>query len=147
MYERLLVPVDGSEFSEKSVTQSVALARQLGARIVGFVAEPTMTLPNMAVNPSAYARESDAHDARTDEHAKAVLAKFEAAARTAEVAFHGVYSRASNVEQAIAQAASENECDMIVMATHGRGALGELVFGSHTKGVIARTRIPVLVLH
>lgn len=147
MYERLLVPVDGSEFSDKSVTQSVALARQLGARIVGFVAEPTMTLPNMAVNPSAYARESDAHDARTDEHAKAVLAKFETAARTAEVPFRGVYSRASNVEQAIAQAATENECDMIVMATHGRGALGELVFGSHTKGVIARTRIPVLVLH
>lgn len=27
---------------------------------------------------------------------------------------------------------------MIVMTTHGRGTLGELLFGAHTKGVMAR---------
>jgi nucleotide-binding universal stress UspA family protein len=34
-----------------------------------------------------------------------------------------------------------------VMATHGRGAFGELLFGSHTKGVMAKTRLPLFVLH
>jgi nucleotide-binding universal stress UspA family protein len=33
------------------------------------------------------------------------------------------------------------------MATHGRGAFGELMFGSHTKRVMAASRVPLLVLH
>ncbi|HRC37569.1 MAG TPA: universal stress protein, partial [Rubrivivax sp.] len=31
--------------------------------------------------------------------------------------------------------------------THGRGTFGELLFGSHTKTLMARTRLPLLVLH
>lgn len=147
MFERLLVPLDGSEISDSAVAQSVALAKQLGARLVGFVAEPTMSLPNLAVHPGTHAGEADTHDARTEAHAKALLGRLEAAAQEAGVPFRGVFTRASNAEEAIAQAATENEVDMIVMVTHGRGALGELVFGSHTKGVLSRTKLPVLVLH
>lgn len=33
-----------------------------------------------------------------------------------------------------------------VMVSHGRGALGEPLFGWHTRNVIARGRLPVLVL-
>jgi nucleotide-binding universal stress UspA family protein len=36
---------------------------------------------------------------------------------------------------------------MIVMVTHGRGPFGELLFGSRTKGVMARSKLPLLVLH
>ncbi len=147
MFERLLVPLDGSDISDTAVAQSVALAKQLGARLVGFVAEPTMSLPNLAVHPGTYAREADTHDTRTEAHAQALLGRLEAAANEAGVPFRGVFTRAPNVEEAIAQAATENEVDMIVMVTHGRGALGELVFGSRTKGVLSRTRLPVLVLH
>jgi nucleotide-binding universal stress UspA family protein len=43
--------------------------------------------------------------------------------------------------------AVEHGCDLLVMTTHGRGALSELLFGSHTKSVISRTTLPVLVLH
>ena len=38
-------------------------------------------------------------------------------------------------------------CDMIVMATHGRGTFGELLFGSQTKNVMARSKLPLVVLH
>ena len=43
--------------------------------------------------------------------------------------------------------AEESGCDMIVMVTHGRGTFGELLFGSHTKNVLARSKLPLLVLH
>ncbi|MEQ1806805.1 MAG: universal stress protein [Burkholderiaceae bacterium] len=36
---------------------------------------------------------------------------------------------------------------MIVMATHGRGVFGEILFGSRTKGVMAPSKLPLLVLH
>lgn len=146
MYQRLLVPVDGTELSAAAVAQSVALARQLGAAIVAFVAEPPMPLPNMTTT-GVYAHERDAHDARTAQHAKEVLAQVEAIAKESNVVFEGLFVYATNIDEAIATAAVEHRCDMIVMATHGRGALGEMLFGSHTKGVISRTRIPVLVLH
>jgi nucleotide-binding universal stress UspA family protein len=35
---------------------------------------------------------------------------------------------------------------MIVMVTHGRGVFGELLFGSHTKDVMARSKLPLLIL-
>jgi nucleotide-binding universal stress UspA family protein len=55
--------------------------------------------------------------------------------------------RTDQVDSAIARAASELDCDMIVMATHGRGLFGELLFGSHTKSVLAKCTLPLLVLH
>ena len=50
------------------------------------------------------------------------------------------------IDDAIVDAAHEYGCDLLVMATHGRGAFGELLFGSHTKTVITRSKLPVLVL-
>jgi nucleotide-binding universal stress UspA family protein len=36
-------------------------------------------------------------------------------------------------------------CDLIVMASHGRGRLGALLYGSVTRAVLASSRIPALV--
>jgi nucleotide-binding universal stress UspA family protein len=36
---------------------------------------------------------------------------------------------------------------MIVMVTHGRSAIGEFIFGSHTRKIIANSKLPVFVLH
>jgi nucleotide-binding universal stress UspA family protein len=76
MYSNLLVPVDGTELSERAAQASLELAKKLGARITGFVAEPMPPLPTMSANMTAYQRDTDAHQARTDQHAHDVLAKF-----------------------------------------------------------------------
>jgi len=76
-----------------------------------------------------------------------MLGQFEERARTAGVEFSGKHLRTPAVDQAIADAAEESGADMIVMVTHARGTLGELVFGSHTKTLISRTKLPLLVLH
>ena len=46
----------------------------------------------------------------------------------------------------IIEAAQELHCDIIVMGTHGRSALGNLVLGSVATRVIAESPVPVLVL-
>jgi nucleotide-binding universal stress UspA family protein len=76
-----------------------------------------------------------------------VLAKFGAKAAEQGVAFDGKFLRTDAVDDAIVSAAAEYDCDLIVMVTHGRGAFGELLFGSHTKNVLARCKLPLLVLH
>lgn len=147
MYKKLLVPIDGSAFSERAVRESIAFARQLGAEITAFVAEPEPPLPAVPRPVPAMTHETELHDARVERHAAQVLRSFEAQARNAGVGFRGCYTQSQRIPEAIAAAAREHGCDLIVMATHDRGPIGELFFGSHTKRVMARTKIPLLVLH
>jgi len=127
--------------------ESIALAKQLGAAIVGFVVEPDMPLPNAGTQPTAYAQARDRHEQRTDGHSHEVLSRFGALASESGVSFSGRHERTDQTDRAIVDAAGELECDMIVMVTHGRGVFGELLFGSHTKNVLTKSRIPLLVLH
>jgi len=147
MYKHLLVPVDGTELSDRAVQTSLALAQKLGASLTAFVAEPMPPLPVMGSSPSLYQRDMEAHHARTEEHAREVLARFRAQAAEAGVPFEGKFQRTDSVDDGIVAAAKEFNCDLIVMITHGRGAFGELLFGSHTKNVMAHSKLPILVLH
>jgi nucleotide-binding universal stress UspA family protein len=147
VYRKLLVPVDGSDLSEQAMRGSIELAKQLGAAITAFVAESMPPLPSIGRTARQVQIENELHDARTARHAKTVLKRFEDRARDAGVGFSGHHVQALRIEDAIVEAAQEHGCDMIVMATHGRGAFGELLFGAHTKGVMARSSLPLLVLH
>jgi nucleotide-binding universal stress UspA family protein len=147
MYTHFFVPIDGSELSERTFVQSVGLASKLGARITGFVAEPMPPLPTESSGMTSYLRQAEDHRKRTEAHAHATLDRFAAHAAAAGVPFEGCFKRSDTVDNAIVATAVEHGCDLLVMTTHGRGALSELLFGSHTKSVISRTTLPVLVLH
>lgn len=147
MIKNLLVPLDGTELSERAIDESIELARQLGASIVGFIAEPEMPLPNMSTNPTRYAQESAEHEVATDTHAHALLSHFGERAQAAGIEFSGRHQRTARIDAAITDLAEALEQSLIVMVTHGRGVFGGLLFGSHTRNVLARTKVPVLVLH
>lgn len=146
-YKRLLVPVDGSELTDKAIVASIELAQQLGAAITGFVAEPMPPLPAGPRTRLLLEQEMREHDELAAAHAKPVLERFEAAANAAGVPFQGVFDQVPQVDQAIIRMAERQGCDMIVMVTHGRGAFGEFLFGSQTKAVLAGSKLPLLVLH
>ena len=52
---------------------------------------------------------------------------------------------AGQAAEAIVEAAADHAADMIVMASHGRTGPGHLLFGSVAEGVVAHSRVPVLV--
>lgn len=147
MYKRLLVPIDGSDRTERAVQESLVLARQLGAELVGFVVEPHEALPAAGMHLSSYLRAVDAHEAGCEAHAATLLAHFRAQAQAVGVPFEGHVAHTDEPAVAIAQAAERHGADLVVMVTRGRGALGELFFGSRTKELLALTTRPVLVLH
>jgi len=147
MFKRILVPVDGSELSDRAIQASIELARQLGAAITGFVAEPLGPVPTGPRSRALLEEDSKGHDAMTNAHAREILARFEAHARDAGVPFEGYHDQVPRVDRAIIEAAESRGCDMIVMVTHGRGAFGEFLFGSQTKAVLAGSKLPLLVLH
>jgi nucleotide-binding universal stress UspA family protein len=146
-YKRLLVPVDGSDLTDRAIAGSIDLALQLGAAIVGFVAEPAPPLPSSPRTKALMDQEIQTYEHQSAAHAQPVLARFEAAAKAANVPFEGIYEQVPRVDKAIMATAESQGCDMIVMVTHGRGAFGEFLFGSQTKAVLAGSKLPLLVLH
>ena len=147
MYKRILVPVDGNELTDRAIEASIDLARQLGAAITGFVAEPLLPIPPGPRPITIFQEEMLEHDAMTEAHAKEVLARFEAAAQAAGVPFEGYHDQVPRIDHAIIEVAESRGCDLILMVTHGRGAFGEFLFGSQTKAVLAGSKLPLLVVH
>lgn len=75
MFKRILVPVDGSDLSGRAMDVSVALAQPLGAVVVGFIADPTPSLPTVGRASALIEHETELHDRHTKVHAKQVLAR------------------------------------------------------------------------
>jgi nucleotide-binding universal stress UspA family protein len=82
----------------------------------------------------------------TAPQARQVLQRFEACAQAAGVPFDAYLDPVPQLPHAIIAAAEARGCDMIVMASYGRGAFGEFLFGSETKAVLAGCNMPLLVL-
>ena len=77
--------------------------------------------------------------AHTAYYAQLVRQKHES--RRLRVILHAAARRLDDVPADMVQA------DLILMVTHGRGLFGEMLFGSHTKNVMSRTKVAMLVLH
>lgn len=147
MYKKLFVPVDGSELSHRAMDGSIELAKQLGAEVTGFVVEPDLPLSVISGDAHVSTERIHNHELKNETHAKALLGQFEQRAKAAGVSFTGHHVTAYSVAQSIIDEAEAAGCDMIVMVTHGRGPVGEFIFGSHSKNIISRSKLPVLVLH
>ncbi len=147
MFKRLLVPFDGAELAPRTIDAGLALARQLGAVIVGFVAEPPVPLPSRGGSVKAQVDRAGVEELRSAEHAKRLLNGFDKRAKEVGVPFEGHYRHTRDIGEEIVQAAVEHGCDLIMMVTHDRGVIGRLLVGSVTHAVLARSRLPVLVLH
>ncbi|MEY2874850.1 MAG: hypothetical protein RLZZ373_2221 [Pseudomonadota bacterium] len=147
MFKHLFVPVDGSALSVRAMDASIELAHSLGASITGFVVEPDIPLSAVSSSPTVFVQQIAEHETRTDTHAHTVLNTFAERTKAAGVPFASQYRRSDKTDDVIAEVADIVKADLIVMVTHGRGAFSELLFGSHTKSVMSRTKVPLLVLH
>lgn len=147
MFKHILIPIDGSEFSDRAIDAGVRFAKSIGARVTGFIAEPAYTLPSYGDMISRRDESMDAYSTRSRSHAEGVLRRIEQRAQDEGVAFDSSFVQNDDPVAAIVAAAEKNNCDLIVMASHGRRGLDKLIHGSAAEGVISHTQIPVLVLH
>ena len=147
MFKHILVPVDGSEFSDRAIDAGVRFAKSINARITGFIAEPDYTLPLYGEIVTRQAESMEAYTKRARQHAETVLKRMGNRARTEGVEFATAFVQSDMPAEAIVDAAEENGCDLILMASHGRRGLDKLIHGSVTGKVMTHTQIPVLVMH
>lgn len=144
MYKHILIPTDGSALSRKVAANGLQLAKLLGARVTGFYAAPPATplqhkgLLPVYVDPQKHAR-------AIEKTAAQYLAVIEDAAKAAGVRCKTVSATSDYPADAIVSAASEQGCDLIFIASHGRRGFRASMLGSQTEKVLAQSRVPVLV--
>ena len=81
------------------------------------------------------------------EHAASILNAVADDAQAAGVQCETVQLIQDHPYKAIVAAAKDKGCDLIVMASHGRGGIAAIVLGSVTAKVLSHSSIPVLVYH
>jgi nucleotide-binding universal stress UspA family protein len=146
MYKNILVATDGTRLSGKAITQAIALAKALGARLTGFYASPDYPLPVYAEGAIVEPMSRREYTALCKDEADMILGGIEAKAMSARVAFNAVHVINSTPWRAILAAARKHRCDAIVMASHGRRGVSALLLGSETQKVLTHSKIPVIVV-
>jgi nucleotide-binding universal stress UspA family protein len=144
-YSHLLVPTDGSELSGAAVDHALKLAATIGARITFLHAQPNVPLPVMGMGEMLDARTMDALLNANRKDTERILADAEKQAHLAGVPASTEGISSDQPHRAIIDAAERLNCDLIVMASHGRGGLSGLLLGSETQRVLVHARCPVLV--
>jgi nucleotide-binding universal stress UspA family protein len=143
MYKKILVPTDGSELSEQAVAAAIDFARASNAEIVAFsVAEP---FPLVAAE-GAMVIDLGIELEQRRQIAQQNVDRVAQAAKAAGVSCNTATAYSVLPHEEIINAANENKCDLIFMASHGRHGLSRLLAGSVTQKVLAHSIIPVLVL-
>ena len=143
MYQRILVPTDGSDITAKAVQTALGLAKLSGASVVALsVKEPFPYSAISEMQPVPPQEFYDAQERIASDRVKAVLAAAAAAGVTAE----GSTVEALHAWEAILDAAKQKSADLIVMASHGRRGVAALLIGSETHKVLTHSTLPVLVV-
>ena len=139
---KLLVCVDLSESTEIIVKKIEEITKALPAKVwLLHNAVPEPDFVDFKVDPLA-ARESLAKKFHIEHRQMQELANRmrKAGVDTTALLVHGA------TVETILEEASDLEVDMIVVGTHGRSAMYQLLMGSVSEAVLHKSRLPVLVV-
>jgi nucleotide-binding universal stress UspA family protein len=142
MYERMLVPLDGSEGAEAILPFAEQVAGPLDAEVVLFrVLEPPSPIELVAsagvVTPDTFTlREIDA---------KRYLSEIERRLTKKGLRVRTRVILGSPTEEILAAVRSVS-ADLIAMATHGRSGVGRVLLGSVAESVLRASPVPVLLI-
>ena len=145
MFQHILVPSDGSEFSQAAVVKAVAFAKETGARITAFYAKPSPPIPYYGEGIGANWQMPASYTELVDRQAQQVVDSVEKRCQDVGVPCQKLTLSSDVPYQAIIDAATQSGCDLIFMASHGRRGLSALLLGSETNKVLTHAKIPVLV--
>ena len=143
MYKKILVPLDGSARAEKILPHVEELAHCYGASVVFMeVVEPVPVV--MDSHESVITMQLDEMKFRDDEARSYLAAR--AGEFTAKKITVSTRILHGPVVEAICDIANTEHVDLVAMASHGRGGLSRMVYGSVAEGVLQHLEQPLLLI-
>jgi nucleotide-binding universal stress UspA family protein len=143
MYERMLVPLDGSEVAEGILPFVEQVAGPLDAEVVLFrVIEPPSPVELVA---SAGVVAADTFTVR-DVEAKAYLSELQRRLSKKGLRIRTRVALGGPPAEEILAAIKATSADLVAMATHGRSGIGRALLGSVAESVLRASPVPVLMI-
>lgn len=145
-FDRILVPLDGSPFSEQGLVQAInVFGGHLTLHLLRVIEIPTIPAAGMvgggiAVNYGLVEEYMSATRDAANEYLRKLIEKLTADGHTATGAVMQGF-----VADEIQRAADDHQVDAIAMATHGRGGLSRIVLGSVAERVLHESARPLLL--
>ena len=141
---RILVPLDGSDFAERALSPAVALATRHGAEIhLLSVVSNVPIVPVSFADPILVPDWLDQEEARLRGYVERAAAKI--AARSGELRVEARV-RVGRVGETITGVADELDIDLVVLTTHGRGPVRRAWLGSTADELLRSLERPLLLL-
>ena len=139
---KLLVAIDLSESTEKIIEKTLGLAKALSAKIwLVHIAEPEPDFVGLDVGPQ-YERDALSEKFHR-EHAE--LQAIAERLRKEDLETTALLIQGVTVESILKEVAKLDP-DMVVVGSHGGGAMRQLLVGSVSEGVLRKVDCPVLVI-
>ena len=157
MYQRVIVPLDGSEVAEKALPYGIAIAQKFGVRLtlVRAYEGEHATTRTLAMMPAGDPG-GGIIDPRTVDLLEQAAKEAEAETRTyldakvKELTAQGLTVDSvmadGDATDLILQEADREPDTLVVMCTHGRGGLERLVFGSTARAVLDKFQGQLLLI-
>lgn len=139
MYDDILLPTDGSAGMERVIDHVSSLASAHDARVHALYVINTASLSNLPMETSMEAvSQGLREEGETALDAVDRLAPEDLAIETA--------SREGSPAREIVGYATDHNCDLVVMGTHGRSGVDRLLLGSVAERVVRRSPVPVMTV-
>jgi nucleotide-binding universal stress UspA family protein len=142
MFRKILVPLDGSALSERAIPLAATLARDSAASIRLLQA---VIAPVYAPLPVYMRGNQTVYEHRAAAAAANYLRGIRQQLHDCGVKDVTISTPIADVATAIA-AAAHDDCDLIVMSTHGRTGLTRTILGSVADAVVRGSHLPVLLV-
>lgn len=138
---KVLIAVDGSAFARRAVRYVLQHMTRFGRKPELAMVYVDVPLPPHIARALGRTNVDRYYQRNADKALRAPLA----AAKRAGVTIEPI-TMVGSPGQAIAQLAKRGRYDLVVMGSHGHGALGGLLLGSVTTKVLAQSKVPVLIV-
>jgi nucleotide-binding universal stress UspA family protein len=150
MFERIVVCLDGSELAEQILPYAAEQARRFNSVMVllRVVSEPVLLTPGIpgvaggAMVTTRMEKQAEKEQLEAENYLKAVaerlLTKYQLQAECITLI--------GPAGQTIVDYASNNQINLIAIATHGRTGPGRAIFGSVAEYVLRHSRLPILLI-
>lgn len=148
MYDRILVPLDGSKLAECVIPHVVEIAKDCGAKevILFRVCEsPSILADYPASMPVSWEEHAAQMTVHAQQQCSIYLGDVEKQLRDLGLQVR-TESRLGNAADEIVDFAANNAVDLIIMASHGRSGLARWAYGSVADKVFRFTCVPLLII-
>ena len=142
MYKTIMVPLDGSKRAEAILRHVEEVAQHYEAKVIFLhVMEPSLIMGTEGAQMKLFQQELKGREKQIESYLNALKGEFRE---------KGIETRTRIVYgppvEAIINAADRENVDLIAIASHGRGGLSQVFYGSVAAGVLHRINRPLLLI-